>query len=34
MNEMGEKENTNIEDMIYKIGGKQVMLDTKISVTK
>ena len=34
MNEIREIENTNIEDMIYEIRGKQVMLDTKISATK
>lgn len=28
------KEDLSIEDMIYEIRGKQVMLDSEISVTK
>lgn len=32
MNELTEK--MNIENMIYEIRGKQVMLDREISVTK
>ena len=34
MNEMLVKENIKIENLIYEIRGKQVMLDSKISVTK
>ena len=34
MNEIIEKENIKIENMIYEIRGKQVMLDREISVTK
>lgn len=34
MNEVVTKENIKIEDMIYEIRGKQVMLDSEISVTK
>ena len=29
-----KQENMNIEDMIYEIRGKQVMLDSEISATK
>ena len=34
MNEVITKENIKIEDMIYEIRGKQVMLDSEISATK
>ena len=34
MNEVIEKENIKIEDMIYEIRGVQVMLDSEISATK
>ena len=34
MNEIIEKENIIIEDMIYEVRGVQVMLDSEISVTK
>ena len=34
MNKIIEKENLKIEDMIYEIRGKQVMLDSEISATK
>ena len=34
MNEIIDKENIKIENMIYEIRGKQVMLDSEISSTK
>ena len=34
MNSIMEKENIKIENMIYEIRGKQVMLDSEISATK
>lgn len=34
MNETIEKENIKIENMIYEIRGKQVMIDSEISATK
>lgn len=34
MNEVIEKEKITVENMIYEIKGKQVMLDTELSVTK
>ena len=34
MNEVIEKEEIKIEDMIYEIKGVQVMLDSEISATK
>ena len=34
MNEIAEKDVINIENMIYEIRGKQVMLDKEISATK
>ena len=34
MSEIIIKENIKIEDMIYEIRGKQVMLDREISATK
>lgn len=34
MNEIVERENIVIEDMIYEIRGVQVMLSSEISVTK
>lgn len=34
MNATKEKENIKIENMIYEIRGKQVMLDSEISATK
>ena len=34
MNEVIETENIKIEDMIYEVRGKQVMLDSEISRTK
>ena len=34
MNEIIEKDNIVIEDLIYEIRGKQVMLDSELSVTK
>lgn len=34
MNELLSKEEINIENMIYEIRGKQVMLDSEIAVTK
>ena len=34
MNEVIERENIKIEDMIYEIRGVQVMLDSEISATK
>ena len=34
MNEIIEKEEFLIEDMIYEVRGMQVMIDHKISVTK
>ena len=34
MNEVLEKEETKIENMIYEIRGVQVMLDSEISATK
>ena len=34
MNEVIEKENIIIKDMIYEIRGTQVMLDSEIVVTK
>ena len=34
MNEIIEKENIIIEDMIYEIRGVQVMFDSEISTTK
>ena len=34
MNEIVEKENIKIEDMIYEIKEKQVMLDSETSGTK
>ena len=34
MNEIVEKENIKIEDMIYEIRGKQVMLDSETSRAK
>ena len=34
MNDLIEKENIEIKNMIYVIRGKQVMLDSEISATK
>lgn len=34
MNEILEKESVVIENMIYEIRGKQVMLDSEILITK
>ena len=34
MNELIETENIKIEEMIYEIRGKQVMLDSEMSITK
>jgi len=34
MNEIIEKENIIVEDMIYEIRGAQVMLSSEISATK
>ena len=34
MNELTTKEEINIENMIYEIRGKQVMLDSELSATK
>ena len=34
MNELIVKEDIKIENMIYEIRGKQVMLDSEISATK
>lgn len=34
MNEIIEKDNVLIEDMIYVVNGVEVMLDSKIAVTK
>ena len=34
MNEIITKEDIKIENMIYEIRGKQVMLDSEISATK
>lgn len=34
LNEVIEKEKIAVENMIYEIKGKQVMLDTDVSVTK
>ena len=34
MNDLIEKENVEIKNMIYEIRGKQVMLDSEISATK
>ena len=34
MNEVISKENKKIENLIYEIRGKQVMLDSEISATK
>ena len=34
MNKIIENKEFKIEDMIYEIRGKQVMLDSEISVTK
>lgn len=34
MNEVIEKEDIKIENLIYEIRGKQVMLDSEISTTK
>ncbi len=34
LNEVEEKEEIVVENMVYEIKGKQVMLDTKISATK
>ena len=34
MNEIIEKENIMIEDLIYEVRGIQVMLDSEISATK
>ena len=34
MLEIQEKENINIENLIYEIRGNQVMLDSEISATK
>ena len=34
INDLIEKENIKIENMIYEIRGKQVMLDSEISATK
>ena len=34
MNEVIEKENIKIKDMIYEIRGMQVILDREISATK
>lgn len=34
MNEIIEKENITIEDMIYEVRGVHVMLDSEISATK
>lgn len=31
MNEIIEKENINVEDMIYEIDGKEVMLDSDLA---
>ncbi len=34
MNDLEVQENIKIENMIYEIRGKQVMLDSEISATK
>ena len=34
MNEIIVKDNIKIENMIYEVRGKQVMLDSEISATK
>lgn len=34
INDLIEKEDVKIENMIYEIRGKQVMLDSEISATK
>ena len=34
MNEIMEREEINIDNMIYEIRGVQVMLDSEIAVTK
>ena len=34
MNDLIEKEDIEIKNMIYEIRGKQVMLDSEISATK
>ena len=34
MNEIIEKKNIRIENMIFEVRGKQVMLDSEISATK
>ena len=34
MNEIVEKDVINIEEMIYEIDGKEIMLDSEISATK
>ena len=34
MNEIIEKENITIEDMVYEMRGVQVMFDSEISTTK
>ena len=34
MNEVMEKEAIHVENMIYEIDGKEVMLDDEISATK
>lgn len=34
MNDIVNKEETKIENLIYEIRGKQVMLDSEISATK
>ena len=34
MNELIEQKNVIVENMIYEIRGKQVMLDSEISATK
>ena len=34
MNEIIEKDETKVENMIYEVRGKQVMLDREISATK
>ena len=34
MNEIITKENIKIENMIFEVRGKQVMLDSEISATK
>lgn len=34
MNQIIEQDNIQIENMIYEVRGKQVMLDSEISATK